>query len=163
MNCCLCQKRLATDKRKRRKLHGPSCSTLKEELQKLSSVSLESLETLSDRDAYLCSTCEFQLKSIINLNEKLSEHNNEVRSMLSKLQSVYGTPMEAQRKRHLPDSSSSEPASKQLCMAASQVSILDEDSARLTLQSQSSSSCQPGDHASPDVQVISTGPDNLMP
>ncbi len=67
MNCCLCQKRLATDKRKRRKLHGPSCSSLKEELQKLSSVSLESLETLSDRDAYLCSTCEFQLKSIINL------------------------------------------------------------------------------------------------
>ncbi len=63
MNCCLCQKRLATDKRKRRKLHGPSCSSLKEELQKLSSVSLESLETLSDRDAYLCSTCEFQLKS----------------------------------------------------------------------------------------------------
>ncbi len=151
MNCCLCQKRLATDKRKRRKLHGPSCSTLKEELQKLSSVSLESLETLSDRDAYLCSTCEFQLKSIINLNEKLSEHNNEVRSMLSKLQSVSGTPMEAQRKRHLPDSSSSEPASKQLCMAASQVSILDEDSARLTPQSQSSSSCQPGDHAVPQM------------
>ncbi len=81
-------------------------------------------------------TCEFQLKSIINLNEKLSEHNDEVRSMLSKLQSVSGTPMEAQRKRHLPDSSSSEPASKQLCMAASQVSSLDEDSARLTPQSQ---------------------------
>ncbi len=75
--------------------------------QKLSSVSLESLETLSDRDAYLCSTCEFQLKSIINLNENLSEHNNEVRSMPSKLQPVSGTPMEAQRKRHLPDSSSS--------------------------------------------------------
>ncbi len=71
--------------------------------------------------------------------------------------------MEAQRKRHLPESSSSEPASKQLCMAASQVSILDKDSARLTPQSQSSSSCQPGDHASPDVQVISEGLDNLMP
>ncbi len=83
--------------------------------------------------------------------------------MLSKLQSVSGTPMESQRKRHLPDSSSSELASKQLCMAASQVSILDEDSARLTPQSQSSSSCQPGDHAFPDVQVISTGLDNLMP
>ncbi len=98
MNCCLCQKRLATDKRKRRKLHGPSCSSLKEELQKPSRVSLESLEALSDRDAYLCSTCEFQLKSTINHNEKLSEHNNEVRSMLSKLQSVSGTPMEAQGK-----------------------------------------------------------------
>jgi len=47
--CCLCQT-FAKDKR-RRKFHGSSCSTLKEQVLKLSSVSLESLVETSDENA----------------------------------------------------------------------------------------------------------------
>ena len=56
-SCCLCRT-LAKDKRSRKKFHGSSCSTLKEQMQKLSSVSLESLGETSDENSYFCSNCE---------------------------------------------------------------------------------------------------------
>ena len=73
LSCCLCRKTLAKDKRRRRKLHGPSCLTMKEHLQKLSSVSLESLVETSDENAYLCSSCEVQLKSVESLEDNYQD------------------------------------------------------------------------------------------
>ena len=71
------------DKRRRRKLHGPSCFTMKEQMQKLSSVPLESLVETSDENAYLCSSCETQLQSVESLEDKPSGLKSEIRGMLS--------------------------------------------------------------------------------
>jgi hypothetical protein len=98
--CCLCRAN-QIDKRRRRKLHGGSCATLKEQLQSFSSVPLESLAETKDEDAYLCSSCETQLKSIGSLETKLTEMKSKVKEKLSNLHSVLGTPMDALRKRLL--------------------------------------------------------------
>ena len=160
LSCCLCRKTLAKDKRRRRKLHGPSCLTMKEHLQKLSSVSLESLVETSDENAYLCSSCEVQLKSVESLEDKLSGLKSEIRGMLSDLRSVLGTPVESLRKRQL-QGSCNQPAPKQPCMISAAVSVQEEESERLQsflshtpMQALMSTSHQPLGDASPDVQVF---------
>ena len=70
--CCLSGIKI-TDRRRKRRLHGQSCSELKENLQSLSSVPLESLAETYDQDAYLCNSCENELISIRNLEKKVGE------------------------------------------------------------------------------------------
>ena len=94
---------------------------MNEQMQKLSSVSLESLVETSDENAYLCSRCEAQLKSVES-QDKLSGLRSEIRGMLSDLRSVLGTPVESLRKRQL-QGSCNQPAPKQPCMISAAVSI----------------------------------------
>lgn len=159
MSCCLCLKNLAKDKRRRRKLHGPSCSVIKEELQKLSTIPIESLVEINNRDAYLCSICESKLRSIINLKQKLSDKENGIRGMLFNLRSVLGTPLELLRKRQLQESCNEPPPPKQPCLTSA-VSTQDGDSegvpssSHTPTQSDIPVSHHSEDNVSPDVQVI---------
>ena len=77
------------DRRRKRRLHGQSCSELKENLQSLSSVSLESLANTYDQDAYLCNSCENELISIRNLEKKVGELKAGIVGRLSKLHPVF--------------------------------------------------------------------------
>ena len=72
-SCCLCKEALVQDKRRRRKLHGSSCARLKQQLQTLSPVPLESLFETEDANAYLCNACEVQLKAIATFEARLIE------------------------------------------------------------------------------------------
>ena len=112
LSCCLYKKTLVKDKRSRRKLHDHSCITMKEQMQKQSSVSLESLVEISDENAYKCSSSEAQLKYVESMEDTLSGLKSEIRGMLSDLWSVLGTPVESLRKRQL-QSSCNQPAPKQ--------------------------------------------------
>lgn len=111
--CCLCRSSLAKDRRRRRKLHGQSCSSLKEQLQDLSSVPLASLVETADDNAYLCNSCEKQLTSIAILEAKLAELRSGIRASLSTLHSVLGTPIDTLRKRRLEGADYGHPAQKQ--------------------------------------------------
>lgn len=113
LSCCLCRETLSKDKRRRRKLHGPSCSIFKAQMQSMSSVSLESLVETGDKDAYLCSSCETQLKSIGTLEVKLAELKSQIKKKLSNLHSVLGTPADILRKRQLEGGECDQPAQKQ--------------------------------------------------
>ena len=49
--------------------YGISNEVFKNYLQKLSSVAFE--EEINDKDSYLCSTCERELKTAVKLQQKL--------------------------------------------------------------------------------------------
>ena len=75
--CCLCGIKI-TDRRRKRRLHGQSCSELK-----------ESLAETYDQDAYLCNSCENELISIRNLEKKVGELKAGIVGRLSKLHPVF--------------------------------------------------------------------------
>ena len=52
--------KLCADKRRRRKVHGDSCRSVKEDLARVSIAPLENLVETSSPNAYLCSDCERQ-------------------------------------------------------------------------------------------------------
>ena len=79
--CCLCEETLVGDKRKRRRFYGSSCENFKNYLQKLSPVPLS--EVIQERDAYLCKSCESQLKKAVDLEEKLSKLHEKLKLKLT--------------------------------------------------------------------------------
>ena len=136
--CCLGEIKIA-DRRTKRRLHGQSCSELKENLQSLSSVPLESLAETYDQDAYLCNSCENELISIRNLEKKVGELKAGIIGRLSKLHPVFM--VESQKsiaetrktiaetwKRTLEESSEVQPALKRTSpMASGGESMLHSD------------------------------------
>ena len=76
--CCLCREALSKDKHKRRKLHHPSATKLKQELQNLSQVPLESLVETAQDNAFLCSICEGSIKSIFTWEEKVAKIKSNI-------------------------------------------------------------------------------------
>ena len=68
LNCCLCRTALPSEKRKRKRLHGLSCREVKERLENISSVPLDSLLETRDPNAYLCRNCENVMSSIGTFN-----------------------------------------------------------------------------------------------
>ena len=165
--CCLCGIKI-TDRRRKRRLHGQSCSELKENLQSLSSVPLESLAETYDQDAYLCNSCENELISIRNLEKKVGELKAGIVGRLSKLHPVFSIfRVEPQksiaetrktiaetRKRTLEESSEVQPAQKRTPpMASGGESMLYSDESHPQAH-QEASGLTAGPSASPDVQVI---------
>ncbi len=63
-------------------MHGPSAAKLKERLQDLSPVLLDSLAETAAENANLCSKCESKLVSIENLEVKLAGMKDEIRASL---------------------------------------------------------------------------------
>ena len=98
-SCCLCKEALVQDKRRRRKLHGSSCARIKQQLQTLSPVPLESLFETADSNAYLCNACEAQLKAIATFEARLIELKSKVIENLSQLLPILSSPVEAPRGR----------------------------------------------------------------
>lgn len=90
MSCCLCKQTLARDRRRKRKLHGDQgkSAAIKEQLQALSSVPLDSLIETRDKDAYLCSGCENQITSFSSLNDKVAKLRRDIQIKISTLQPV---------------------------------------------------------------------------
>ena len=70
--CCLCREPVYSDHRKRKKLHGLACQSVKQLLGELAGVGVEKFPTLRDQEAVLCSNCEVVLKRINKLeNDKV--------------------------------------------------------------------------------------------
>ena len=87
--CCLCS-REEKDRRRLRRLHGDSSVALKQHLQSLSAVSLDSLQETSDKDAKLCSTCESEIREMKNLEAKITGLQEKVQLKISKLRPAPG-------------------------------------------------------------------------
>ena len=103
--CCLCS-REEKDRRRLRRPHGDSSVALKQHLQSLSAVSLDSLQETRDKDAKLCSTCESEIREMKNLEAKITGQE-KVQLKLSKLRHAPG-------KRQHP--APQPPAQKQICL-----------------------------------------------
>ena len=86
--CCLCRDPVSTDHRRRKKLHGASCTTARTVLREVSSVLLEALVETRDQSAVLCYSCERILNNIQSLTAKVETLRAEVRGKVSALQSV---------------------------------------------------------------------------
>ena len=108
--CCLCQ--LSVPERKKRiKLHGPSCSSVKLQLQKHLPLSLDRFVLLRNKDAYLCNSCKAELVNIRNLELNICKAQKSLCDKISKLPvSADATP----RKRLSP--ALVIPASKRICL-----------------------------------------------
>ena len=102
LNCCLCRTALPSEKRKRKRLHGLSCREVKERLENISSVPLDSLLETCDPNAYLCRNCENVISSIGTLEAKLAVQKSAVKEKLSLLHSVVTAPLQLLRKRSQP-------------------------------------------------------------
>ena len=87
--CCLCS-REEKDRRRLRRLHGDSSVALKQHLQSLSAVSLDSLQETRDKDAKLCSTCESEIREMKNLEAKITGLQEKVQLKISKLRPAPG-------------------------------------------------------------------------
>ena len=86
--CCLCRDPVSTDHRRRKKLHGASCTTARTVLREVSSVPLEALVETRDQSAVLCYSCEKILNNIQSLTAKVETLRADVRGKVSALQSV---------------------------------------------------------------------------
>lgn len=104
--CCLCS-REEKDRRRLRRLHGDSSVALKQHLQSLSAVSLDSLQETRDKDAKLCSTCESEIREMKNLEAKITGLQEKVQLKISKLR-----PAPGKRQHPAPQP----PAQKQICL-----------------------------------------------
>ena len=94
---CLCGETLTAVKRKKRKLHHPSATSLKQQLQNFSRGPLESLIETAQEDAYLCNKCESCIKSIETWEDKVAKLKVDIMNKISKLHSVIGLPVETPR------------------------------------------------------------------
>ena len=83
MTCCLCVNVLLQDLRRRKKLHGASCSSARNVLQKLCPVSFNSVGIWKNKDALMCSMCDNQLKSIDILESKLKNLKEDMGTKIS--------------------------------------------------------------------------------
>ena len=63
-NCCLCREPVSSDHRKRKKLHGLACQSVKQLLGEFAGVGVQ---TLRDQEAILCYNCEMVWKRINKL------------------------------------------------------------------------------------------------
>ena len=106
--CCLCSE--VKDRRRLRRLHGDCSFILKQHLQSLLAVSLDSLQETRGRDAKLCSTCESEIREIKNLEVKITRLQESVQFKISNLRP-------APEKRQHP--ASQPPAQKQICLQLS--------------------------------------------
>ena len=97
----MCRQTLTADKRKKRKLHHSSATRLKQQLQNISRVPLESLIETAQEDAYLCNKCESCIKSIETWEDKVAKLKMDIMDKISKLHPVIGLPVETLRKRQL--------------------------------------------------------------
>ena len=104
VKCCLCRKAVtdASEKKWRKRLHGDSCREVKARLESISSVSLDSLLETSDPNAYLCRSCDSQIRSIDIFEAKLAVQKSAIKEKLSLLHSVVSAPLELLRKRSQP-------------------------------------------------------------
>ena len=84
--CCLCRDPVSTDHRRRKKLHGASCTTARTVLREVSSVPLEALVETRDQSAVLCYSCEKILNNIQSLTAKVETLRADVRGKVSALQ-----------------------------------------------------------------------------
>ena len=87
--CCLCSCE-EKDRRRLRRLHGDSSVALKQHLQSLSAVPLDSLQETRDKDAKLCSTCESEIREMKNLEAKITGLQEKVQLKISKLRPAPG-------------------------------------------------------------------------
>ena len=85
------QKDLPEDHRKRKKLHGKSCNSAREALQRLSPVPLHTIPETSLSYAVICQNCEKMLKDISSLELKLENLRSDATLMLSKLIQKHST------------------------------------------------------------------------
>lgn len=90
-SCCLCYKSLPEDHRKRKKLHGKSCNSAREVLQRLCPVPLHTIPEISLSCAVICQHCEKMLKDISSLEVKLENLRSDATLMLSKLIQKHST------------------------------------------------------------------------
>ena len=111
-SCCLCRQTFTADKRKKRKLHHSSATRLKQQLQNISRVPLESLIETAQEDAYLCNKCESSIKSIETWEDKVAKLKMDIMDTISKLHPVIGLPVETLRKRQLHEIDVGEPPEK---------------------------------------------------
>ena len=56
--CCLCKELAHSDHRRKKKFHGSSCASLKQTLEKLSSVPFQMLAEINNPEAVLFNICE---------------------------------------------------------------------------------------------------------
>ncbi len=69
--CCLCSETLAGDPRRRKKMHGSSCSRSLTVLQELTVNCV--LPDLENSCALLCHSCDLCLNKMFMLQEKINE------------------------------------------------------------------------------------------
>ena len=68
----MCREPVSSNHRKRKKLHGRACQSVKQLLGELAGVGVEIFPALRDQEAVLCSNCEVVLKRINKLeNDKV--------------------------------------------------------------------------------------------
>ena len=75
----------ATDHRKKKRLQGPGCVSVRELLQDLAEVQLERFPTVHNSGAVLCSECEKELKRIEKIEKELACMKSNVKKKLSAL------------------------------------------------------------------------------
>ena len=106
--CCLCQSSLPADRRRRRRLHGPSCGSLMQRLQSIAEVPLENLQETADTNASLCSSCEGQIKSIDAQEMKITDIKAKITNVTSmirrKLSTLHRIPVLGKRQQPLSES-----------------------------------------------------------
>ena len=89
--CCLCQSSLPADRRRRRRLHGPSCCSLMQRLQSIAEVPLEHIQETADTNASLCSSCEGQIKSIDAQEMKITDIKAKITNVTSMIRRKLST------------------------------------------------------------------------
>ena len=107
MTCCLCANVLLQDRRRRIKLHGASCSSARNVLQKLCPVLFNSVGIWKNKDALMCSLCDNQLKSIDILESKLKNLKEDMGTKISNI-------LKEEDERSMPESPK-EPSPKRVC------------------------------------------------
>ena len=85
MTCCLCTNVLLQDRRRRKKLHGASCSSQEACCRNYVPVSFNSVGIWKNKDALMCSLCENQLKSIDILESKLENLKEDMGTKISNI------------------------------------------------------------------------------
>ena len=81
--CCLCRELLPSDRRRKKNLHGSSCTAAKSALTRLSTLPLEDIDALADPAAVLCSNCECTVNNIEHYQSKVDSLKKKVMDMLS--------------------------------------------------------------------------------
>ena len=90
--CCLCREPVSSNHRKRKKLHGLACQSVKQLLGELAGVGVEKFPTLRDQEAVLCSNCEVVLKRInklendkVKIEEEIMNKKGDIKRKISVL------------------------------------------------------------------------------